>query len=58
MFWTALAVLINSLQLSSAGAGLLFLLCWCFLVLAVPSLLECGINGAIRMAPESELVAM
>lgn len=58
MFWTALAVLINSLQLSSAGAGLLFLLCWCFLVLAVPSLLERGINGAIRMAPESELVAM
>jgi len=56
--WCALAVLVNSYRLSSAGAGLLLLVCWCLLVVAVPSLLERGINARLQMPPNSELASM
>lgn len=57
-FWTALAILVNSLRLSSAGVGLLFLLCWSILVLLVPAVLQRGINRGFQIPPQSELLAM
>jgi hypothetical protein len=57
-FWTSLAILLNFLHLTSTGTGLLFLLCWTLLVLALPISLQSGINDRFRMPPQAELVSM
>ena len=57
-FWAAMTMLVNSLRLSSSGSGLLLLLGWCLLVLAIPSAVERGINSRFSMPSFSDLIAM
>lgn len=56
-FWTLLAICVNSLRLSSSGSGLLLLLCWTFLVIAVPSVVQREVNRRFQIPPGSELIA-
>ncbi|HEY0981731.1 MULTISPECIES: DUF3526 domain-containing protein [unclassified Schlesneria] len=57
-FWGALAILVSSFKLSSSGSGLLLLLCWYVLVLAVPSAVEHAINTRFPLPRASDLIAM
>lgn len=56
LFWAALSVFANSLPLSTAGSGLLLLLCWGVLVIAVPSAVQTKINQAYQIPPQAEFL--
>lgn len=57
-FWTALSIFVNSFSLSSSGTGLLLLLCWTILVIAVPSVVKNEVNRKYQIPPWEQLVSM
>lgn len=57
-FWTALAISVNFLPVSSSGAGLLLLLAWFILVIVIPSAVQLGTNRSFQFLPPAELVVI
>lgn len=56
-FWGSLAVAVNSFRLSSSGAGLLLLLGWTVVVIAIPSLVQREVNQDFEVPSQSDLIA-
>lgn len=57
-FWLALAISVNSLRLSSSGAGLLLLFCWGMLVIAIPSVVQRAANRMFPIPSQAGLIAI
>ena len=54
--WTVITIFVNSLPMSSSGAGLLLILCWCILVIAVPSVVQRGVDHNYEIPPREVLI--